>query len=172
MKQYIGTKIVNMVPMTRGEYNIFRGWELPADENGGDDGYLVEHLDGGSPNTPYYYGYVSWSPKEQADNAYRPVDGLSFGLALEALKKGLKVARSGWNGKGQWVVAMPSLYLPPFNSQEPGAKVNDRTSKHIGKDTPLDSQPYFALLNAQGKWQPGWVPSVSDCFSDDWMIVS
>ena len=89
----IGTKIVNMKPMTRGEYNAFRGWAVPADENPSDEGYLVEYLDGGAPNTPHFAGYVSWSPKAQADAAYRAIDGLTFGLAVEALKKGARVAR-------------------------------------------------------------------------------
>ncbi|MDQ6418679.1 DUF2829 domain-containing protein [Paenibacillus sp. LHD-117] len=97
--------------------------------------------------------------------------GLTFGAALVNLKEGKKLARSGWNGKGQFVVMMPSLYLPPHSSQEPGAKVNDRTAKHIGVDTSLDSQPYCALFNAQGKWQPGWLPSQGDLFAEDWIIV-
>lgn len=96
---------------------------------------------------------------------------MNFGYALDQLKNGKKVSRAGWNGKGQWVVLMPSLNLPPYSSQQPGAKVNDRTAKHIGVDTPLDSQPYFALWNAQGKWQPGWVPSTSDVLAEDWEIV-
>ena len=95
---------------------------------------------------------------------------MDFGEALIKLKEGFKLHRYGWSGKGQWVVIMPALYLPPFSSQEPGAKVNDRTAKHIGSDTPLDSQPYFALFNAQCKWQPGWVPSVSDILANDWMV--
>lgn len=48
---FIGTKLINAIPMTRKRYNDFRGWELPADENGEDEGYLVEYLDGGKPNT-------------------------------------------------------------------------------------------------------------------------
>jgi len=38
---YIGAKLINARPMTRLEYNQFRGWELPADENGDDAGYVV-----------------------------------------------------------------------------------------------------------------------------------
>lgn len=96
---------------------------------------------------------------------------MTFGDALYYLKQGQKLQRAGWNGKGQWVVLMPALKLPPHSSQEPGAKVNDRTAKHIGVDTALDSQPYFALWNAQGKWQPGWLPSQSDCLAEDWQTV-
>lgn len=70
MNTYIGTKIVRAKPMTRAEYNQERGWMVPADENPGDEGYLVEYLDGGKPNHPGYTGYVSWSPKAQFDNAY------------------------------------------------------------------------------------------------------
>lgn len=71
MKRYIGTKVINAKPMNRLEYNEFRGWTLPADENGADEGYLVEYVDGGKPNTPQYAGYVSWSPKEQFEKAYK-----------------------------------------------------------------------------------------------------
>lgn len=69
--RYIGTKTILAEAMTRAAYNAFRGWQLPADENGADDGYLVEYVDGGKPNVPGRAGYVSWSPKEQFDNAYR-----------------------------------------------------------------------------------------------------
>lgn len=96
---------------------------------------------------------------------------MNFGDALKLLKEEKKLARSGWNGKNQFVVIMPSLYLPPYSMQDTVRKVNDRTAKHIGYDTPLDSQPYFALLNAQGKWQPGWVPSTGDLFAEDWIEV-
>lgn len=99
------------------------------------------------------------------------VKNLSFGGALHHLHDGKKLARSGWNGKDMFVVLTPALKLPPHSSQEPGAKVNDRTAKHIGVDTPLDIQPYFAMQNAQGKWQPGWVPSTSDCLANDWQVV-
>jgi hypothetical protein len=94
---------------------------------------------------------------------------MDFSEALIELKKGFKLTRYGWNGKNQWVVMMPELYLPPFSSQEPGAKVNDRTAKHIGVNTALYSQPYFVLKTAQDKWQPGWVPSTSDLLAEDWM---
>lgn len=96
---------------------------------------------------------------------------ITFGCAINYAKQGFKIAREGWNGKGMFVVLMPSLYLPPYSTQEPGAKVNDRTAKHIGNDAPLDSQPYFAMYNAQGKWQPGWNPSTPDCLAEDWLTV-
>ncbi|CAM0063215.1 hypothetical protein VPHF86_0272 [Vibrio phage F86] len=96
---------------------------------------------------------------------------MNFERALEAIKDGLRVQREGWNGKDMFVVQMPALYLPPYNTQEPGPKVNDRTAKHIGEDTPLDCQPYIALFTQDKLWQPGWLPSQADLFAEDWEVL-
>ena len=86
-KTYEGTKRVHAHPMNRGEYNAYRGWEVPADENPADDGYLVEYLDGGKSNHAAHAGYISWSPKDVFERAYCEVgQGLSFGDALKAAK--------------------------------------------------------------------------------------
>lgn len=100
-----------------------------------------------------------------------PASGYKFGVALEAARMGCKIWRNGWNGKGQFVVYMPGLQLPPHSSQGPGAKVNDRTAKWIGADTPLDCQPYFAMYVPDvNKWCPGWLASQSDMLAVDWVI--
>ena len=96
---------------------------------------------------------------------------MDFSQALVLLKEEKKMKRVGWNGKNQFVVMMPALYLPPFNTADTLRKVNDRTAKHIGVDTPLDSQPYFALFNEQKQWQPAWIPSTGDLFAEDWIVV-
>lgn len=106
-----------------------------------------------------------------ADNNGPVENNLNFGQAIEALKSGKKVSRAGWNGKGMWIVLMPALYLPPYNTADTNRKVNDRTAKHIGIDRPLDSQPYFAMWTAQSKWQPGWLASQADMLAEDWCIV-
>lgn len=61
MERYIGTKVINAKPMTRGEYNILRAWKIPSDENPLDEGYLVEYED----------RYISWSPKATFESSYR-----------------------------------------------------------------------------------------------------
>ena len=160
MQPYIGMKIIHAMPATREQAEGHTGRRFGGEETG--DGYMVE----------YEGGYTSWSPKDVFEKAYRRMNMLTFGLAIEALRKGLKVARAGWNGKGMWIVLMPSLYLPPFNTADELRKVNDRTAKHIGEDKPLDSQPYFAMWTAQGKWQPGWLPSQADMLAEDWEIVT
>ena len=171
MKKYIGVKEIKATPMTRGEYNTYRGWEITADENPDDDGFLVEYLDGGQANHPDHAGYISWSPAGVFERAYRRVDGLTFGQAIEAMKAGKKVARAGWNGKGMWVVLMDGMTLPPYSTQGTERKVNDRTAKWIGEDTPFESLAYIAMWTADKKWLPGWLASQTDMLSEDWMVV-
>jgi hypothetical protein len=151
--------------MTLQEYATFRGWQLPADLNGDEEGHFVEYVDTSGQH------YKAWLPKPLFDKMNRPSqNNLTFGQAIEAAKAGYRVSRRGWNGKDMFVVYMPLLKLPPHSSQEPGAKVNDRTAKYIGKDTPLNCQPYFAMFNAQKEWIPGWLASQSDMLSEDWFI--
>ncbi|RQQ19716.1 DUF2829 domain-containing protein [Burkholderia stagnalis] len=159
MARCIGTKIVNMAPMTRGEYNAFRGWTVPADENASDEGYLVEYLDGGAPNTPHYAGYVSWSPKAQADAAYRAADGLTFGLAIEALKKGARVARAGWNGKNMWLVMAGS-----------GGNWSAAVGGGAMPDDWRGNLPFIAMFTADKHLVP-WLASQTDMLADDWRVV-
>ena len=92
-----------------------------------------------------------------------------FGKMFCFLDEGNKMRRESW-GENTFIVKMPELYLPPYNTESPGPKVNDRTAKHIGNDKPLDSQPYIALYK-DGKWYPGWLPSTEDLFGKDWCTV-
>lgn len=96
---------------------------------------------------------------------------MDFSDALRELKDGKALRRAGWNGKGMFIALMPALYLPPFNTQDTDRKVNDRTAKWIGADTPLDSQPYIAMFTAAKQWQPGWLASQADILSSDWEVV-
>ena len=70
MVSYIGTKELLATQMTLGAYNKYRGWELPADEDGTDEGMLVEYVNGGKPNHDNHKGYISWSPIDVFNNAY------------------------------------------------------------------------------------------------------
>lgn len=60
--QFTGTKTVFAEPCNRGSYNILRGWQIPADENPEDAGYLHTSED----------GHISWSPKATFEAAYKP----------------------------------------------------------------------------------------------------
>ena len=39
-----------------------------------------------------------------------PISSMTFGLAIENLKAGKRVARAGWNGKGMWLVLIPRCH--------------------------------------------------------------
>jgi hypothetical protein len=153
MKQYIGVKLINAIDMTRAAYNILRDWELPADENGDDAGYLVEYLDGGQANHKDFKGYISWSPKAVFENAYRPTEGMTFGLAIEALKRGHRVSRSGWNGKGMWLYFMPASHWETTRGLEL-----------------LDGLPWIGMKTVDDKFVP-WLASQTDVLAEDWGIV-
>ena len=96
---------------------------------------------------------------------------MNFSEALDRLKAGDAVSRKGWNGKGMFIVLMPALYLPPYNTQDTTRKVNDRTAKWIGEDAPLDCQPYIAMYTAMKQWQPGWIASQADLLAEDWDVA-
>lgn len=161
MKQFIGVKLINAKPMTRLQYNNFRCWDLPADENGADEGFLVEYLDGGKGNVEGYAGYVSWSPKDVFERAYRPVDGLTFGLAIEAMKQGKKVARAGWNGKGMFLFLVPGSTF----------KVNRVSLLGIYPEgTEINYCPHIDMKTADGKVVP-WLASQTDVLAEDWSIL-
>lgn len=64
MLKYKCHKEVHAFPMDRFSYNILRGWQLPADEDGADEGYIVIY----GYNTDKHY--VSWSPKSVFDEGY------------------------------------------------------------------------------------------------------
>lgn len=93
---YIGTKAVAAQPMTRGDYNRLRGWTVPENENGFDEGYLVEYLDSPESNFPGYQGYVSWSPSDIFERAYRPVRQAKRSVAATAEVPGTASKEETW----------------------------------------------------------------------------
>lgn len=168
MQRHIGVKEIMAKPMTRLAYNQLRGWEVPADENPEDEGYLVSYIDGGQRNHPDFDGYISWSPKDVFERAYRQVDGMTFGLAVEALKKGMKVARAGWNGKGMWLAYTPgSEFAPEF--AKAGHAAAFRAKEAPGENVRL--LPHIDMRAADGSMVIGWLASQTDMLAEDWIVV-
>lgn len=166
MQLHIGTKMVTAQPMTRQAYNDYRGWTLPADENGADEGYLVEYQDGGKPNHPNHAGYISWSPKAQFDTAYRPTDGMTFGLAIEALRQDKRVARSGWNGKGMWLMLIGVRNVQIHHKDF--APINEYD--HEWRDRVPKLLPWIGMKTADNCFVP-WLASQTDMLADDWQLI-
>ncbi|KAA3526192.1 DUF2829 domain-containing protein [Agrobacterium vitis] len=162
--------------MTRQKYVDYRGWALPSDENGDDEGYIVEYLDGGKSNHSAHAGYISWSPKEQFEAAYQPVTNMSFGHALVALKDGKKVARAGWNGKDMWL----SLSCQPNGDAIAGSReiaAENFWSRNNSEYARLNGGsavvlPCITMKTATGEILMGWLASQTDMLADDWQIVA
>lgn len=70
----------------------------------------------------------------------------NFGIALEILKQGGRVTRSGWNGKNMYL----ELQVPDENSKM--------------------SLPYIYMRTTQGDLVP-WLASQTDLLSDDWELL-
>ena len=162
MDLHIGIKPIHGQPMNRADYCKYRGWELPADENGEDEGYLVEYeaSDGNPPNHPNHEGYVSWSPRFVYENAYKNVKlGVCFGSAIFLLRRGSKVARKGWNGKNMFLYYVPATEYRAITAV---------AQAEFGNTVPYGA--YIAMKTATGEVVP-WLASQTDMLATDWVVV-
>lgn len=81
---------------------------------------------------------------------------MNFGLALEALKAGKRVARSGWNGRNMWLglVSTEVPFTIPSDSKVCALK-----------------HPFIVMLTANyGGFVP-WTASQTDILATDWEVV-
>lgn len=164
MKQYIGTKVVHAQPAfkatgVRKDCKVANqvltpeqledckasGWEFTDLK----EGYEVRYAD----------GYMSWSPKDVFEDAYRQTDAMNFGLAIEAMKNGERVAREGWNGKDMYVFL---AYEADFVT-DADISAFDQLEVEVGD--------MLIMKTAQDTFQPGWLASQADMLADDWYIV-
>ena len=97
---------------------------------------------------------------------------MSFGIAIEALKFGLAIRRSGWNDKGMFVIKqvpahIESDIIPKMQSLPQSAKniLMNRENPHI------DYTNQMLIINPDGR-ADSWVPSSSDVFAEDWEVVT
>lgn len=149
----IGIKELEAIPMTRGEYNLVRGWTIPENEDPDDGGYIVRYQD----------GYISWSPEMQFDMAYCSTNHMDFGSAIHFLKDGCKVARDGWNGNAMWIILQPGSKEPI--EMTPGSRYAKAGLDFVKIDSHID------MMTAQGTMQPGWIASQADMLAHDWSLV-
>lgn len=153
MEQYIGTKLIEAEKAfrctdERMRVDIIIDPDEAAKYISSEDGYRVRYQD----------GYESWIPKDVFEEAYRSTDGLTFGLAIEAAKRGHKITRRGWNGKNQHV----ELAVCISYTNQDGNVVNAE-HKDIGNKA-------LSFVGTSGV-QMGWLASQADMLADDWMIV-
>lgn len=139
MKEYIGVKVVKAEPS--------KATKDYGNHKAGEDGYKVVYPD----------GYESWSPKDVFEEAYRECSGMPFGAAIEAMKKGKRVARAGWNGKNQYIELANNISYT--NSK--GETINAHHAA-IGNQA-------VAFVGTSGV-QLGWLASQADMLAEDWKV--
>lgn len=158
MSKFIGVKMVEAVPMTALEaskkyYRV------------GQDGTIVPPTTEGYEVT-YEDGYKSWCPADVFEKNNRPIDSMTFGFAIEALKKGLKVARKGWNGKGMYLWLKPAVRIKSDWCKDPILK--EIVDANGGETEGLGT---ICMKTADNKVLTGWAPNQIDTLSDDWILV-
>lgn len=149
MKKYIGTKLIEAEKAYRVD-----GKTVVLPDNGVPCGSKIER----GYKVRYADGYESFSPQGVFESAYRETSGMNFGLALEAAKKGARIARAGWNGKNQYVELAECIsYLTTGGL-------------HVNADHNAIGNKALAFVGTSGV-QLGWLASQADMLADDWMIV-
>lgn len=83
---------------------------------------------------------------------------MNIGEAIEAIKKGKKVTREGWNGKGQYIELATNISYMPIKGEE--VNVNHDA---IGNNA-------IAFVGTSGV-QLGWLASQADLLADDWKEI-
>lgn len=106
---------------------------------------------------------------------------MTFGEALEALKRGGRVTRSGWNRQGMWIVLVRpdegGLPIYPERRLE-GYSVLFRSEPDTDYPYALHEVyprprllPWIGMKTADDAFVP-WLPSATDLFAEDWEVVS
>lgn len=87
-----------------------------------------------------------------------------FGMAIQYLKAGHKVARKGWNGKGMFLTLQEGSVVPGDRMR------NDPARKYYdGKDVTI--MPHIDMKAADDTYVVGWLASQTDMLAEDWVKV-
>lgn len=87
---------------------------------------------------------------------------MKFGEAVERAKRGQKIARENWNGKGMFVFFNPSSDITVSEGRPLAA------SFPIG--TKIHCREYLMMKTVNNELVP-WVASQSDIVEEDWITV-
>ena len=143
MKSFIGTRIIKAEPQNAQAYRSKHQMD--------DSGCKVVYPD----------GYTSWSPKDVFEASYREFGSMTFGLAIESIKMGKKVARAGWNGKGMFVFLVNGSTFKVSRAPLLGI---------FPEGHEINYKPHIDIKNVDGSIST-WVPSIGDVMAEDWLIV-
>lgn len=92
----------------------------------------------------------------------------TFGDAIEAMKKGKRAARAGWNGKGMWVALSGPNGPREIAFENFWSKHNSEYARFNGGSAKV--LPCFTMKTATGEILMGWLASQTDMLAEDWCI--
>lgn len=101
---------------------------------------------------------------------------LTFGQAIEILKRGGLVSRTGWNGKGMFIFQRPedtlsSDFLPNVKSLPQSVKDYYKKNNNFGVEPfGIKFTAYLCMKSADGSIVNGWLASQTDMLADDWQV--
>lgn len=102
---------------------------------------------------------------------------LTFGQALERLKEGKLVQRSGWNGKNMFIFMRPAdvldkNFIVSTVKSLPQALKNYYAASTEADDTKVQFTAYLCMKAADGTIVNGWLASQTDMLAKDWVEVA
>lgn len=110
----------------------------------------------------YTFGNICSEEWQYADEANCPELGgvatFAFGDAIKYLKRGLKVARKGWNGKNQYIQLAT------------GISYKDADGEIVNCEHDAIGNMAIAFVGTSGV-QMGWLASQADMLADDWAFA-
>lgn len=90
---------------------------------------------------------------------------MDFSKALKELKKGEKIARRGWNGKGMFIYLVKGTCIDEDF-------LHDEPRRHgVAKMGFAKFNAHIDMRTADGSVCVGWLASQTDLMADDWVIV-
>ena len=90
---------------------------------------------------------------------------MNFGQAIEALKEGKKVLRTGWNGKNMYLWLKPATTIKSDWCKDPLLK--ELCDNNGGE---IEALGTICMKTADNKILTGWLASQTDMLSEDWLI--
>lgn len=96
------------------------------------------------------------------------IEMANFGEAIQALKQGKRVARSGWNGKGMFLFLLPAGTVPTKAIYDPALRAV--IESEVGGET-FEALGSIRMFTADKKVLTGWLASQTDMLSEDWQIL-
>lgn len=100
---------------------------------------------------------------------------MNFGQALEAVKEGKLITRTGWNGSNMYVFQRPADILPLSMVVDTVKSLPQSVKDDLAKNHPAEVvffNAYLCMKSAQNTIINGWAPSQTDLLAEDWDILN